>query len=102
VVRRPRRRSGWRMKGAAMDIPYAIAAACSHLAIGVMAPLDRPWLRLHHDAAGNALAADDNILCCCGTRIPKLPAFVFTYSNGKTERYYVWQCTCQRIYWETD
>jgi hypothetical protein len=95
--------------------PYSIVKACQM--IGVQTPEDVRWCRLSRlrETLGSprallTLSSWKSFLgmeevagakCSCGTQLPQVERYTFTYISGRESHYYIGQCRkCRTVFWE--
>lgn len=98
--------------------PYCVVRAARTL--GLYRPEDVRWCRMSHfqaehesrwellnpmtwkQALGGARPRKP-LACSCGTELPVLERYLFTYGTGRQETYLLGQCNrCQSIFWEEE
>lgn len=85
--------------------PYPVVRACRRL--GFRRPEDVRWCRVRRaimqpgaDLFGE-LSAAARVPCSCGTALPRLESYTFTFVSGSQSAYYLAQCErCRTVYWD--
>ncbi|HZU38628.1 MAG TPA: hypothetical protein VFA18_22065 [Gemmataceae bacterium] len=90
------------------DAPsYAVVRACSEL--GIQTPEDVRWCRLSHWLNGphglqrllQAKGRSAERQCLCGSSLPHMQGYLFTFNTGKEVFYLLGQCSrCHTVFWD--
>jgi hypothetical protein len=85
--------------------PYPVVKACSEL--GFSRPQDVRWQRVDRKSVqprtGLLPWRRAAAPCSCGTPLPDLESYTFTFVSGSQAKYYLGQCRhCRTIYWDQD
>src|SRR5262245_62148320 len=92
--------------------PYCVVKVCN--LIGIQSPEDVRWRRMSHHLSEPIGYSDTELFssftrthhrhdrrCTCGTKLPNLDMYTFTFSTGEEASYLLGQCRrCRTVYWE--